>query len=310
MLPALQNFNLDAAESFFIERQLETVRSKIYEVKYAELVARTLIPVSNEDDPGAETIRYDIYDSVGVAKIVASYAKDFPRADVKVREERAVVKSIGNAYAYNIQEMRAAALAKRPLEQRKANSARKAQEQEVERIALLGDQPNNLVGLFNVPNALGYAAPNNAAGTSTTWANKSPDEILRDLNGPWKVIRTTTKDVEKPDTMLMPIGQHALISTTPRSPVSDTTILEFFLANNPDIKSVIPIARLAGQGAGGSDRMVVYRRDPDALQLAIPQEFEQFPPQTEGMELSIPCHSRCAGVLVFYPLSICYADGI
>lgn len=309
MRSVLQQFNLDAAESFFIERQLESVRSKIYEVKYAELLARTLVPVSNEDDPGAETIRYDVYDSVGVAVIVASYAKDFPRADVKVREERATVKSIGDSYGYNLQEMRAAALAKRPLEQRKANAARKAHEQEIERIALLGDVQHNLVGLFNVPNAIIYTVPPGASG-STLWAQKTPDEILRDLNGVWKAIRKTTNDVERPNTLLLPIDQHALISTTPRSPVSDTTILKFFLQNNEDIKAVIPVARLAGRGAAGTDRIMAYRRDPDALQLAIPQEFETFPPDKENMELKIPCHSRCAGVLVFYPLAMAYGDGV
>ena len=49
----------DGAESMFIERQLESVRAKVYEVLYATLQARMLIPVDNSDDPGAESIRID-----------------------------------------------------------------------------------------------------------------------------------------------------------------------------------------------------------------------------------------------------------
>ena len=309
---------LDGAESIFIERQLETVRAKVFEVLYAALLARTLIPVSNEDDPGAESIRVDAYDSFGVAKIIASYAKDFPRADVKVFEMRAVIKSLGDSYGYNIQEARAAAFANRPLEQRKANSAVRAMAQELERIALLGDVPNNLTGLFNIPNAQVYTVPNAAAGTpngglATNWINKTPDEILKDLNALVKVIRVNSKDVEQADTLCLPIAQHQLISTTARSTVSDTTILNFFLANQPQtggIKTVVPVYRLTGQGVGGTDRFLAYKRDPDVLQLAIPQEFEQFPPQWEGLEMTIPCHMRTAGVLCFRPMSVAYGDGL
>ena len=125
-------------------------------------------------------------------------------------------------------------------------------------------------------------------------------------------IVTTTKEVEQPDTMLLPLAQYGLIATTPMSPTnaSNVTILEFFLRTNPYIKMVEPWYALTGAGAGGFDRMVVYRRDPDALMLVIPQEFEQFPPQQRGLEFLVPCHARCGGVQTPYPLSICYADHI
>jgi hypothetical protein len=303
-------YNIDGAESVFIERQLESVRSRVLEVMYADLLVRQLVPVNNEDDPGAETIRQDVYDSFGVAKIVASYAKDFPRADIKTFESRAVVKSLGDSYGYNIQEARAAAFANRPLEQRKANAAVKAMAQLLERIGLLGDVPNNLTGLFNIPGAQIYATPNSATSGLPQWVNKTADEILKDMNAMWRSVVQNTKNVERPDTLALPITKWGIISTTPRSATTDTTILKFFLANNPDVKAVVPVYRLTGQGVNGSDRGICYKRDPDVLQLAIPQEFEQFPPQYEGMELSVPCHMRTAGVLCFRPQAVIYADNI
>ena len=63
-------------------------------------------------------------------------------------------------------------------------------------------------------------------------------------------------------------------------------------------------------GAGGLDRMAVYRRDPDALTLEIPQDFEMLEEQARGLEYVTPCHSRIGGVIVYYPLSIAFADGI
>ena len=76
------------------------------------------------------------------------------------------------------------------------------------------------------------------------------------------------------------------------------------------IKEVIPWYRLTGAGAGASDRMLIYVRDPDHLWLEIPQEYEQFPVQPLGLEFRIPCHARCGGVIVPYPLAIIYGDHI
>jgi hypothetical protein len=50
---------LDADESIFFARELESVKSKTYDRLYPEYKALSLIPVSEEVDPGAETIKYE-----------------------------------------------------------------------------------------------------------------------------------------------------------------------------------------------------------------------------------------------------------
>src|SRR4051812_48857823 len=222
----------DSAESVFVERQLLSLRQKLYTVKRGPYQARTLIPVTNEDDPGAKTIAYQIVDAVGVAKIVSDYAKDFPRVDVFIREEYAPLKSLGDSYGISVDEMRTAAFAKRPLSPMKANAAKRAVDQLFERIAFLGDSANGLVGMFALPNVTVLTAATKAA-TGTTWAVATPDEILKDLNKLVSTVRTTTNDNEYIDTILIPIAQHNQISTTARSTTSDTTILKFWQANNP-----------------------------------------------------------------------------
>ena len=52
------------------------------------------------------------------------------------------------------------------------------------------------------------------------------------------------------------------------------------------------------------------REDPMKLTLELPMPFEQFAPQQTGMEYQIPCHAKCGGVIVYYPASIAYGDGI
>ena len=52
------------------------------------------------------------------------------------------------------------------------------------------------------------------------------------------------------------------------------------------------------------------RRDPMALTLEIPQDFEQFEEQMRNLEYVVPCHSRCGGVLIYYPLSVVMMAGV
>jgi hypothetical protein len=302
-------FRGDVGESVFFARQLEAIRPKTYDLKLVNLLSRQLIPVDNSVGNGIDVITFRQYTPVGMAKIISDYATDFPRADVFGQEFSSPVRSIGAAYGYNIQEIRKAMQAGVDLEQRRANAARRFVEEKIDTVGRVGDSQSGLLGLLNQANTTAFTVPNGALGTAT-WVTKTADEILADLNGIANGIVSSTKHVEIPDTIVLPGAQHALISTKPRSTVSDTTILEFFLKTSPWIKRVLPWDQLTGAGAAGKDRMVCYRIDPDALQLVIPQEFEQFPPQAEGMEFKTHCHARCGGVIVYYPLSISYGDGI
>jgi hypothetical protein len=300
---------LDAGETVFFARELEFIKSKSYDVKYAELKARSLLPISYEAGPGAESITYSQYDHLGLAKLISNYANDLPRADVKGKQFTAPVRSLGASYGYNLQEIRAAKMVGKPLEQRRANAAKRAVLQLENTIAMFGDADHGLGGFLSNPNITVVSVPTGASG-SPLWINKTPDEILKDLNTVANTPFNVTKGVEMADTMLLPLNQYTQIASTARSANSDTTILEYFLKNNPFIKSVDWLNELKGVGVAGSDSMLAYRRDPDALTLEIPQDFEQLPVQEEGLEFTIPCHSRLGGVLIYYPLSIARGDGI
>lgn len=302
--------HLDSNESVFFSRELDFVKSKSYDVQYPELKARSLIPVSFEAGPGAETITYEQYDQVGMAKIVASYADDLPRADIKGKEFTSRVRSVADSYGYNIQEIRAAKMAGKPLEQRKANAAKRAMEAKIDAIAALGDADFGLLGLINHPNISSTTLPNDGTGASTLWSTKTPVQILRDMNKVANFIVENTKEVELPDTMLLPVEQYNYIASTPMSSDNSKSILKMFLENSPYIKNVIAWGKLKGAGAGGLNRMLAYKKDPEKLSFEIPQDFEQLDVEQRGLEFLVPCHARCGGVIVYYPLSIAYADGL
>lgn len=309
-IQASGHFREDANEGIIFAQELETVKARSYDVVYPELTATMVIPVDTSAGTGTETITYYQYDAVGQADIISNYSTDLPRVDLKGDKFTADVKSLGDSYGYSVQDARAAAKAGKPLEQRKANAARRAIDQKINDLAYFGDSKHKIVGLLSHANIPTYTLPTDGTGTTTTFATKTPDQIIRDLNGMVSKMLELTQNTEIPDTMLIDHVTHAYISSTPRSSTSDTTILQFFLANNPYVKNVQVVPELKGTGTGGTNVLIMYRKSPDKLTLEIPQPFEQLPVQTNGLEFVINCHARCAGVIVYYPLSLIKAEGV
>lgn len=302
--------HLDANESAFFKRETEYIKTQTYDVKYKALKAFDLIPVSGEAGPGASEITWRQFAAVGLAKIVQDYAKDFPRVDVYGTENTIKVKSLGDSYGYSVQEIRQSQMTNKRLDQRRAETARRAIDELTNTIALTGDTNSGLLGLLNYPGITEATIPNDGTGTSKTWASKTPDQIIRDVTNLVNAVVATTNGREQPDTMLLPITQYNDIATRRVSSVSDTTVLEYILRTSPYIKKIDWLSELSTAGASGVARVLLYVRDPRNLTLEIPQPFEQFDPIQEGMAYSIPCHARLGGVIVYYPLSVSFGDGI
>ena len=310
---AMADAHLDADGAVFFQRQLEHIKAKSYDVRYAELKARQLFPVSNEAGPGVTTITYRTYDQAGAAKIINAYADDLPRADVAGKETTIPVRSVGISYGYNLDEIQSSQLTGAALDQRRANAARKSVEQVVNDVAFFGDATSGMGGLFDNPNIPTGAVVNPGAGTE--WVNKTADEILFDINDLFADIFETTKMVESGNTLLLPPAQWSYIMSTPRASNSDTTIGQYVAMNSPYLNSVediIPVneCNAANNPLLGTDAMVAYDRNPDKLQLEIPVELEMLPVQQKNLEFVIPGRSRLAGLNIYYPLSLAIGTGI
>lgn len=305
---------LDANETFFFARELEYIKSKSYDIEFPEMKAFKHIPISTEAGEGAQAITYAQFEETGFARVIESYAEDLPRADIRGKEYTTPVKSIGVSYGYSVQEIRAAIYVGRSLTQRQANAARRANDQKINRLAWFGDDTYRILGLINNTNIPANFVPADGTGGTTQWVNKTPDQILRDMNQVTNSIPAITKGVEMPNTLLLPIPQYTLIASTPRSSVSDTTILEYFIQNNPFITTVDWVPELQGAGpvvdAVATDIFIVYDKNPDKLTMEIPMPFTQYPPQERGLEFVVPCESRYGGIIIYYPLSLTIGEGI
>ena len=100
---------LDAADNagIFFAKQLAHVKTKAYDKEFPELSGLKIFPQTSDTDEGAAYIEYYSYEPVGFADIIANYASDLPRVDVKGTPHRAEIVNIGDSYGYNVQELRA-----------------------------------------------------------------------------------------------------------------------------------------------------------------------------------------------------------
>lgn len=301
--------HLDAAQSVFFARQLEKIDEKLYDVKYAKLEATELVAVKPMD-PGAESYTYRQHDRRGVAVIASSYQTGSPRADVSGAEFTSYLRSIRISFGISVQEIRNAIFAKTDLESYKAMAARRGIAEKLNSIGLLGSAEHGLIGLFNQPNAGIYTVPADGTGASALWSTKTADLILRDLYGLVDKISTDTLEVESAKRVLLPYSRFRLIGSK-RLGTGDglLNVLQAFQAARPGVE-VRGALYLETAGAGGTARMVAYDPDPMNLEWIVAVPFESFPPQFSGLEYVTECHARAGGVVMRYPLTMTYGDGI
>jgi len=218
------------------------------------------------------------------------------------------VRTIAASYGFSRQDIRAAAMAGVNLSSEKSQACREAIMRKEDQTAWFGSPAHGISsGLLNNPNMIEVNLPADGGGGSTDFRTKGTDEIIRDLNAIAAGTFDATFGMETPDTMLITPTLWSLVTTAPRSN-TDTTILTFFKTTSPWIKNVDWLNELKGIGAGGNDRIVVFRRDRSRLSQIVPMDYTEYEPQPKGLELVIPAESRTAGTIIKRPLSVAYTD--
>ena len=302
---------LDAAGGAFFEKELEYVKSKTYDIKYADLTFDKVFPTSNDTNPGATHIVFHTYDQKGVAKVVHNYAGDLPRVDIDGKETSVPVRTLGAAFAYTIDEINASRMVGKGLDRRRASAARRAIEELMNRITWLGDAKSGLVGLMTHPNIPSGNAPD--PGSGTEWSNKTAAQIRDDVNLMYRTVFSTTKMVERPDTLCVPPAQYSLLTDTAMGADNDTTIAQWLVKNTAWLKSmdsIIPVNELEGAGTGGVDVAFVMSKNEDKVQVEIPQDVFFHEAEKRSLEYVTDVTARFGGLNVYYPLSMYILEGI
>lgn len=300
---------LDSRESAFFARECEFVKTRTYDAKPPALKGLSLVPQAGDLPDGINEITYRRYNEAGVAKVIADYAKDFPRVDVYGEEETVKVHDIGASYGYNIKEIRESARAGKRLDQRRATAARNAIERKLNSLTLLSNKATGTFGILDFPGLTEATLPADGDGSSKSWATKDVDKIIRDINIMLSAVIEPTKGAEEPDTLLLPLSVYTALQSR-RLGDTNSSLIRYIADNFPMLKKIDWLNELGTIGAGKTGRIMVGKFDEMHCENQIVNQFEQGDVQQEGFEYKIPCLAATAGVIVYYPGAFAYADGV
>lgn len=305
----------------FLANQAEYIETEVEKIDYPEVQYPDLIPVDFSAPEWTKTVTYYSQDSIGKADWFAANARDVPRADVSRAKHETGVEMAAIGYGYNIEEISQAQTAGIALTTEKAEAAKMAYETFVDDVALLGDSDKNFFGLIDYPGVTAVLAAatgdQNGAVNSTLWVNKTPDQIALDINTALTAIYVNTKQMGMPNVILLPVEAYSYVVTTRFDPNAQMTILDWILKTNiytATTRQPLEIRAVRGlesAGAGGTGRMIIYRRDPKVLKMHIPMRHRFIDPMRTGpLIYEVPGIFRLGGVDVKRPAYIRYVDGI
>lgn len=308
--------HLDSAQVAFLQRELESLDKQVYEDLLPGYMARTYIPDYPGIAPWQESVTYKMYTKRGKARKGGRNSNAAPRVGLTMQPHSRRIEQFEDSYAWTVREIQQAANTGTPLDQMSVVAARSAIAKQIDDMLTSGNG-SDIGGFVNNTDVTIETATTKTSGTGWLTPGNTADQIMADVSKMIENITTGLKQTESPGfnkfVVLLPTKQYAHIATTPRSSLSDTTILSFLIKNNPWIESIEPWWQLNGAGAangGTGDRMVVYPRTPLAVAGIVPQDFFALSPQEQGQEIVVPCSGSSGGTVWRYPVAGRYMDAI
>lgn len=299
----------------FLLSQMTHIEAQVWQTRYPDITYPDFVPIDTSAPEWIKTITFFAADGTGKAKFINGSAADIPLVGRTLEKFESNVEMAGIGYDYTIEELEQARLMGMSLTSDKAMYARRAYEELCEDVAYNGDATKGWTGLFN--NASVTAATVTTGVGGFTWALKTPDEILKDVNTALSGIWTTTLGMTLADTLLIPLAQYSLAATLRVSSTSDRTVLSWIEENNIYTRltgkklSIRANRFLTTAGAGSTARMVAYRKDPTVVKMHIPMRLRFLAPQgPEVFRYVVPGMFRLGGVDVRLPKEIRYYDGV
>jgi hypothetical protein len=230
--------------------------------------------------------------------------------------------------AYTVLELESAAKLGRPVDEQKYRALQLAFQMEVDEQVYYGDVPMAFYGLVNSDRRTGQDAvanvanvANGAQGTSL-WTNKTPNEILQDLNEALVSAWAQTGWAVMPTDVLLPPAAFGYIATQMISQAGSDSVLNYLLRNNITsrqggaVLDIRPVKWNVGAGVGGTlgtsnghDRMVIYSNDRERVRFPMTL-LSKTPIQYDAIWHKTTYWGRLGVLEIIYPETVAYRDGV
>jgi hypothetical protein len=235
---------------------------------------------------------------------------------VSVNGERVVLplRLLGQEVSYSSVELERSQLLGQPIDAQKFNALNTIYQMATDEMIYVGDSAVGAEGLVNSTLVTSGSVPNGTGG-SPLWVNKTPDEILKDVNDMVTAAWQASGFSVCPDKLLLPPAQFAYISSQKISTAGYVSILTFLEDNSISLRvngrklDIQPLKWLTGRGAAGADRMVAYTNDEERVRFPM-VPIRRETPYYLGIKFNAPYIWAFGEVEFVYPETAVYRDGI
>lgn len=270
------------------------------------------------DYVSAMSVAYGITGGAGASPVTAGGANGIPVVQASV--DKGVYKAHVFAAALRVmfQDMQRSNYIGRSLDNLLQDGVRMAYDKHMDENTYVGIEEYGTTGLINNPNVTETTAANGAA-TTATWATKTPQEILKDVNDALTAVWAANEydETAVPNHILIPYEQYNYILTTMVTDLATETIYDFLMKNNVAAKNggslFIGATRWCkGAGTGSKDRMVVYVNHERFVKEdeLVPMSRIMSAPNVANVCYDTAYMANISEVQLFYPTSMLYVDGI
>lgn len=188
----------------------------------------------------------------------------------------------------------------------------------IDRNVYVGISKTGTYGLINNPNIVATGAVNGASG-SPMWVNKTPVEIMADIN---QLLTNTVTNSGydlggMANRILIDWPNYSYIANTPVTIAGTQSILKYLLENNIAVDQgkeleIYPCRWCTGAGVGGTQRMVAYVKAPNRVNIDLPVPLSRVmtAPNTTSASYETIFASQFSQVKYLYYTCAAYTDGI
>lgn len=313
----------------FLFSELTYVEQEVLRQPYPEIKYPVILPVDTSAPDYIDAIAFKTLDFTGRPKRLGDRSGDVPLIEVASSKGSVSVETYAQGYDYSIIEVgKAQEMARNSRSAainylaEKANGARQITEQFLDEVFMIGDSEGSGLdlnsGLLNDPDV-----PTDTTGTflpggtdktiAEILAGSDPEvvanELLQLFNQAVEEVRVTqTNTIFRPTHILLPPLQLGQMRTYRIPNTSDTLITYLERVINITFAEVI---QLAGIGAGSTDRMMVYTRDPKYVKAHMPMAFNlQAPATKDNVTFTSAGLVRIAGTELRIPKQHLFVDGV
>jgi hypothetical protein len=225
----------------------------------------------------------------------------------------------GMEVKWTLRELASAAKMGRPIDDQKYSGMKLKHQMDIDEMVYIGDSFYGQYGLTNLNLASpSLVTPTNAvAGVSgsTLWTQKTPDEILNDINTLLTNTWLSSFYAVVPRKILLPPSNFSYIVANKVSGAGNVSILEYVKANSLTNGTygipldIQPLKWLTGRGVGGTNRMVAYTNDRDRVRFPM-VPMQRTPVEYRSLYQITTYYCLLGCLEAPYSSTIGYVDGI